>query len=373
MIKKAYKNKELSLLGMGAMRLPLIDGGKDKDIDYEKASEIIDHCMKNGINYYDTAHVYHGGGFSEKFLGDVMKKYPRDSYNLATKYNIGAEKDYKKCFESQLERLQTDHIDFYLIHCILDNNMQEYIDSGAVDYFIEQQKAGRITYLGFSSHASTQTLEKFASLRQWDFAQIQLNYFDWMYGSTKKEYEILESRNIPIIAMESVRGGRLAKLTPDAEKLLKDAHPDWSIASWAFRWLMRLPSLMVSLSGMSTLEQAVDNVKTFENLSPLTDDEEKLLFKACELFHEQVQVPCTACRYCTDGCPVQINIPEILKVYNNFKLQGPWALHGLKGVKSEGKVTDCVQCGACTGHCPQSIDVPKIMAEMSKALEGFGK
>ncbi|MCQ2598645.1 MAG: aldo/keto reductase [Treponema sp.] len=366
MIKKPFKDIELSLLGMGNMRLPIMEGGKDKDIDYEKASEIIDICMKSGINYYDTAHVYHGGGASEKFLGDVMTKYPRDSYYLATKFNIGAEKDYKKCFEAQLERMKTDHIDFYLIHCILDNNMQEYIDSGAVDYFIEQQKAGRITYLGFSSHASVQTLEKFASLRQWDFAQIQLNYFDWMYGNTKKEYEILASRNIPVIAMESVRGGRLASLTPDAEKLLKDAHPDWSIASWAFRWLMRLPALTVSLSGMTTKEQAVDNIKTFENLAPLTDEEEKLLFKACDIFHEQVQVPCTACRYCTDGCPVQINIPEILKVYNQYKLQGDWALQGLKNVKSEGMPKDCVQCGACTGHCPQNIDVPAIMAELGE-------
>ena len=209
-------------------------------------------------------------------------------------------------------------------------------------------------------------LARFADAYEWDFAQIQLNYFDWNYGTAKREYEILAERNIPVMVMESVRGGRLAKLTEDAESLLRQTHPDWSIPSWAFRWLKRLPMVQVALSGMSNLEQIQDNVATFADDRALTDEEEALLFRACALFHDQVRVPCTGCRYCCDTCPAGINIPEVLKVYNSFKLEGAWALNGLKNVEG-GMPWDCVGCGACTQQCPQNIGVPQLMEEMTKA------
>lgn len=360
---KDFKGIKLSCLGMGNMRLPLKTNA-DKDIDYEKAQEIIDLAMKSGINYYDTAYVYHSGA-SEKFVGTALKKYDRDSFYVATKYLVGANPDYRATFEEQLEKLQMDHIDFYLIHCILDNNVDTYLTNGCIEYFLEQQKLGKIRYLGFSSHAGTETLERFASHHQWDFAQIQLNYFDWMYGNTKKEYEILTLRNIPIIAMESVRGGRLSSLSPDAEKLLKDSHPEWSISSWAFRWLKTLPNLQVALSGMGTVEQVEDNVATYSDGKALSAEETELLFKACQVFQSNVKVPCTACRYCCDGCPASINIPEVLKVYNKFKVDGKDALNGLKNIQTEGMPGDCVSCGACTGHCPQNINVPEIMQELA--------
>lgn len=363
---KAFKDIKLSRLGMGNMRLPY-NNGNDKDIDYVKSQEIIDYGMANGITYYDTAYVYHGGE-SEKFLGEAFKKYDRDSHFIATKFNYMANPDYKAVFEEQLERMQIDCIDFYLLHAIGDGNYEDYINCGCIEYFEEQMKAGRIKYLGFSAHASVEVLEKFASLRDWDFAQIQLNYFDWLYGSTQEEYKILESKNIPIVVMEPIRGGRLADLIPEANEMLKAAHPEWSIASWALRFVRSLPQVQVILSGMSTLDQIVDNVATFKDETPFTEEDKEILFKACEIFHSELQVPCTACRYCTPECPMEINIPGVLKVYNAYKVGGPWHLQRMKDVDSKGMPADCIECGACMKHCPQGIKIPEIMAELKEAL-----
>lgn len=368
MIYKPFKDLSLSCLGMGNMRLPVQGDKPGAPIDWERAQQIIDYAMENGINYYDTAFVYHNGE-SEKFLGEAMKKYPRESYHLATKFFILANPDYKAVFEEQLSRLQTDYIDFYLIHGIFDHTWQQYLDSGCIEYFLEQQKAGRIRHLGFSSHASVENLTRFADHHKWDFAQIQLNYFDWQYSTTAEEYKVLEERSIPIIVMEPVRGGHLASLSSDAEGILKAAHPDWSIASWALRWIKTLPQVQVTLSGMSTLEQIRDNVATYQEPEGLSAEDTATLMKACEAFKKQVSVPCTACRYCCDGCPVNINIPAYLSIYNSYKTDGPWALNGLKDVDSEGKPADCIACGACTGHCPQSIDVPGIMKELKELGE----
>lgn len=355
---KQFKDIELSCLGMGNMRLP---GKAVKDekgeIDWDKSQEILDYAMAHGINYYDTAYVYNNGE-SERCVGHCMKKYPRDSFYLATKFHIEANPDYKQVWEQQLERLQTDYIDFYLIHCILDSNVDQYIESGAIEFFLDLQKQGKIKYLGFSSHASVKNLTKFADHHQWDFAQIQLNYYDWINGSTKEEYKVLDERNIPIMVMEPVRGGRLADLTPETNQILKDAHADWSVASWALRFASSLPRVQVVLSGMSNMEQIVDNVNTFSDETPFTEADQKLLFEVCEKFRSQLLIPCTACRYCTDGCPMQINIPEYLKIYNNYKVNGEWALHAYGSVESEGTPDQCINCGACMGHCPQHIEIP---------------
>lgn len=368
MIYKTFKDIELSRLGMGNMRLPVHSDQPGTPIDRAKAQEIIDYAMAHGVNYYDTAYVYHSGE-SEKFLGEALKKYSRESYYLATKFLIMANPDYKAVFEEQLQRLQTDYIDFYLIHALSDNTCQKYIDSGCIEYFLEQQKAGRIKYLGFSSHASLENLEKFASHHNWDFAQIQLNYFDWMYGTAKEEYRILEKHNLPVIVMESIRGGRLATLSSEADAILRAEQPTWSNASWALRWLKSLPQVQVILSGMSTIEQIQENVMVFEEDRAVTKEEEKILFSACEAFHDQVRVPCTACRYCCDGCPAQIEIPKFLEVYNRYKTDGRQALGGLKNIDSKGNPADCVGCGACTEHCPQNIEVPQIMTELAELMK----
>lgn len=366
MIYKQFKDLKLSMLGMGNMRLPTKGEGFTAPIDKRKAQAIIDYAMTHGVNYYDTAYVYHGGE-SEKFLGEALSKYPRDSYYLATKFFIVANPDYKAVFEEQIRRLKTDHIDFYMLHGLFDNTTDQYLDCGCIEYFLEQQKASRIGYLGFSSHASTENLERAASHHNWDFAQIQLNYLDWKHASAKREYEILTERGIPVMVMEPVRGGRLASLNTEGDALLRGRQPDWSIPSWAFRWLMRLPNVQVILSGMTHMDQIEDNVATFEDGTPLTDEQTELLMKACDLVYGQMSVPCTACRYCCEACPQELNIPKLMDVYNKHKLGDVWALSENTN-KAEGKKpSDCVSCGACTAHCPQGIDIPDIMRQLAEA------
>jgi len=368
MNRKAFKDISLSRLGMGNMRLPRKPGdGPEKEIDWEESERMLDYAIANGINYFDTAYVYDKGE-SEKCVGHCLKKHPRDSFYIATKFNINYPA-YEKVFEEQLSRLQTDYIDFYLMHCLLDNNIDKYIESGAIEYFLEQKKQGRIRYLGFSSHAGVETLKRFADLGCWDFAQLQINYYDWNYSRTAEEYKVLEEHNIPIMVMEPVRGGRLADLTPEANAILKAAKPDWSIASWALRFVMSKPQVQVILSGMSDMDQLKDNIATFSDTYEMTDEDHDTLQRACNEFRKAVFAPCTACRYCCEGCPAQINIPEYLKVYNNYKLQGGWALRNIDSIVSDGKPADCISCGQCTSKCPQNINIPELIAELAGAVK----
>lgn len=365
MLYKPYKDIKLSHLGMGCMRLPTQGGERGAPIDREKAQEIIDYAMANGINYFDTSFVYHGGE-SEKFLGDALAGYPRESYNLATKFFILASEDYKAVFEEQLERLKTDYIDFYLIHGIFDHTYQQYIDGGAVEYFAEQQAKGRIRHLGFSAHVNTENFTKFVNHRDWDFTMIPLNSYDWIYGSVKEQYEILAEKGIPVIAMNPVRGGRLAALSPDSEKMLKAARPDWSVAEWVMRWGKNRSATAVVLSGMTTIEQIKENVPIFNHGEGLSEDEELLLYKAFEAFRKDMHVPCTDCDYCIeDGtCHAGIIIPRFLDAYNTYKVDGPWSLRSISEIESEGRHTDCTACGKCAERCPQGIDIMGIMKEL---------
>lgn len=362
MTYKDFHGISLSCLGMGAMRLPMLD---EDHIDYAEAHKILDKAYEMGINYFDTAYVYQGGD-SERCLGECMKKYPRDSFYIASKFNVMASEDYEGVFEEQLRRLQTDRIDFYLLHCLKDYNIEKYLNGGCIEYFEKQRALGRIRYLGFSTHADMDTLKRFVQAHKWDFAQIQMNYYDWEYGTAKQEYELLQQHNIPIMVMEPVRGGRLAELTPETEQMLRAAHPDWSMASWALRFVRSHPQVQVILSGMSTLQQLEDNLQTFRLPKGLEEQDVRLLEKACHIFRSQIHVPCTQCRYCTPECPMHINIPAYLKVYNAYKSQGAWALNAMADVESEGKVADCIGCGACMGHCPQDIRIPEILAQLAE-------
>ena len=283
-----------SLLGMGNMRLPRIPG-KGEAIDYEKAEEILDYAYSHGVNYFDTAYMYHGGE-SESVVGRILSKYPRDSYYLATKmpgFTCKDEDDVKRIFNEQLRRCGVDHFDFYLCHSVTDENIETYL-AGFIIPYLEQMKAeGKIRYLGFSSHASPETLERFASVRDWDFAQIQMNYLDWTYQDAKRQYDILTARGLPVVVMEPVRGGRLASVTPEADALMKEHAPDKSIASWAVRWVCSHENVLVMLSGMSNMEQVVDNVATVSDFKPVTAEEQEILDKAVKLLLDKSIVPCT--------------------------------------------------------------------------------
>ena len=366
MIYKDFKDIKLSRLGFGNMRLPQ-DG--DGNIDYGKARELIDLAMKGGVNYYDTAWVYHGGQ-SESFLGEALGSYPRDSYYLATKFFIQADEDYRKVLDTQLAKLRTDHIDFYLIHCLLDGNVHRYLESGAIEYFLRKKEEGVIRYLGFSSHAGSGNLRLFAESHPWDFAQIQLNYFDWLNSDTSEEYTILEERNIPIMVMEPVRGGKLARLCPEAEQLLHDAHPEWSIPSWAMRFAASLPIVQTVLSGMNAVDQVKDNMATFSDSAPFTEEDRDTLLRACKIYSREITIPCTGCRYCCDGCPMEISIPQFLSVYNRSLVDTDFSSEEFKGIDSAGTPPDCIGCAQCTSNCPQGIRIPELLGEISEKFYG---
>ena len=362
---REFHGQMISRLGMGTMRLPRVGGKDGAPIDYEAAEQVIDCAYDNGITYYDTAWPYHEGT-SESFVGKALvSRHPRDTFALATKFNFRANPDYRYVFETQLERLQTDYIDYYLMHAVMDNSIDSYLTCGCIDYFMEQREKGRIKHLGFSSHATPPVLRRFLEAGDWEFVQIQLNYLDWEYATTHEEHDIIAGAGLPIVVMEPVRGGRLASLTPRANDMLKEAHPDWSIASWAMRWVRTLPQVQTVLSGMTTVEQVLDNVATFSAEDTLSADDLAVLEAARDAFHNELVVPCTACRYCTETCPAGIDIPEVLRLYNKIKM-GSQTSRAMIANMEGGHPEDCIGCGLCVSQCPQGIDTPAIMAELTE-------
>ncbi len=360
---KQFKEIKLSHLGMGNMRLPVLNNN-NKDIDYHKGQEMIDFCYKQGINYYDTAFIYHEGE-SEVFLGKALSQYPRESYYIADKFKYSAEPDYRKQFQTQLERLGTDYIDFYLVHGIADNNYNTYMECGCIEYFQQLKREGKIKYLGFSFHGNPGVLKETVKDIEWDFAQIQLNYYDWYYGTAKEQYDILTEKNIPIMVMEPIHGGMLASLCDEANDLLNELNDQNSIASWALRFVKDLDNVCVVLSGMSSFDQVKDNIITFSDETKLTPMELETIEKACHIQQTQIGTTCTACRYCVPHCPKNLEIPYLLKLYNEYKLGGTWRLSRLKGSDDAHTPVNCISCGICTKQCPQSIEVKEYLKQMT--------
>jgi hypothetical protein len=358
---------------MGNMRLPTV-GGPGTAVDEAKAQEIIDLVYAKGVNYFDTAYMYHGGK-SETFVGRALKKYPRDSYYLADKmpgFMLQPGQTPAEIFEEQLRRCDTDYFDFYLCHNVNDKSVSVYNDEklGIIPYLLAQKEAGRIKYLGFSSHGSPETLKAF--LGKWDcfqFVQIQLNYLDWTLQDAKQQYEIITDHGLPVWVMEPCRGGRLAALSPEADAVLKEAAPEASIASWAFRYVQSLPNVGVVLSGMTQMDQALDNLATFQDYSPLSPAQQETLQRAIDLFRDQVNVPCTKCHYC-DGCPMGLDIPDLLASYNEYAIApGPGNLREVVALPQEHQPAACIACGKCAKKCPQTIDIPGVMKQFAQIIQ----
>ena len=382
MIYKNFKDTEAktSLLGYGCMRMPTL-GGPGDPVDRVKGQELIDYAYAHGVNYFDTAYPYHGGD-SEKFIGEALAKYPRDTWFLATKlpgFQLKTHDDVVRIFNEQLEKCGVEYFDFYLCHGIGDENMGPFLDPeiGAIPFLQQMKAEGKIKRLGFSSHASPEGLEKFIKAGNWDFAQIQLNYLDWEYQNAKRQYEILTEYGLPVIVMEPCRGGRLASLCDEANDILKASAPERSIASWAFRWIQSRDNVQVCLSGMTTMEQLKDNLAVFDEYDKLSAEEEETLQKAKTAFLTKFQVPCTACRYCS-ACPKELDIPEILSAYNDVAITDNVYSRGgtIKALISRGEKyepLECVGCGTCQRACPQNIDTPKIMADFAKIIAEIPK
>jgi len=370
MIYNNVNGENLSLLGFGTMRLPLLENG---EIDEKQVEEMVALAIKSGVNYFDTAYPYHGG-LSEVVIGKALSKYPRESFYLADKFpghQLLGKFNPKEIFEEQLERCGVEYFDYYLFHNVNENSIKVYKDENLkiLGYLVQEKKNGRIKHLGFSSHGLIDNLNEFLDYAgdNIEFCQIQLNYLDWDMQNAKEKYKILTERNIPVWVMEPVRGGRLAVLPTELEERLKEKRPNDSIASWGFRWLQSLPNVKMILSGMSNLDQMKDNLKTFENRNETSKDEEAMLFEIANILKEAV--PCTSCRYCCDGCPIGLDIPKLISLYNDFKFQQSIIISIMVEALDENKRPDkCLKCGKCARSCPQKIDIPKVLADFAERL-----
>lgn len=366
--RKQFKNIEISRLGLGNMRLPCktpIKREANPLIDYNKAQELVDMAYENGVNYFDTAYMYHAGK-SEKFIGQALKKYPRESYYLADKLPIWMCKrpaDMQKIFDKQLQRTGIDCFDFYLLHALDKGNFEKCEKYGAYDFLLEKQKQGLIKNIGFSFHGTIDDLKAIVAAHHWDFAQIQMNYLDWKNQDAKTQYEILTQAGIPVIVMEPVRGGKLADVPKRVEELFKNNAPDKSIASWAIRFCATHDNVLTILSGMNAKEQMLDNLQSLTDFVPMTDVELKICQNAASIINESEIIPCTGCDYCAD-CPKSVKISTIFDVYNKLKT-GEYTAEQAKEKYAQIDVnhTQCVACGKCKEHCPQSIDIPKMLSE----------
>ena len=366
--RKQFKNIEISRLGLGNMRLPCktpIKREANPLIDYNKAQELVDMAYENGVNYFDTAYMYHAGK-SEKFIGQALKKYPRESYYLADKLPIWMCKrpdDMQKIFDKQLQRTGIDCFDFYLLHSLDKGNFEKCEKYGAYDFLLEKQKQGLIKNIGFSFHGTIDDLKTIVAAHHWDFAQIQMNYLDWKNQDAKTQYEILTQAGIPVIVMEPVRGGKLADVPKRVEELFKNNAPDKSIASWAIRFCATHDNVLTILSGMNAKEQMLDNLQSLTDFVPMTDVELKICQNAASIINESKIIPCTGCDYCAD-CPKSVKISTIFDVYNKLKTEEYTAEQAKeKYAQIDVNHTQCVACGKCKEHCPQSIDIPKMLSE----------
>ena len=364
-------------LGFGLMRLPEQDG----KIDLEQVCRMVDAYMESGMNYFDSAYVYHGGN-SEKIIKEaIANRYPRDAFMVATKlpaWCMSNEADRDRIFNEQLERCGVDYFDFYLLHSVEDGgNGETYDRLNCWDWAMQKKAEGKIRHFGFSFHGSPAYLEKKLDAHpEVEFVQIQLNYADWENPVVRsgKLYEILHSRNIPMIIMEPVKGGTLAKLTPELEAKYKAVQPNKSIASWALRFVGSLPGVMTILSGMSAEEQMRDNIGTFTHFEPLTENEKALVDQIRAIMLNVPQIGCTACRYCTDGCPMHISIPDVFRAINTMNLYKeefrPKAFYGGLIGQGYGRAGDCIGCGQCEGVCPQHLPIIDLLKDASVRLDG---
>ncbi len=358
--------KEISRLGYGGMRFP--KNGDEVDVD--AAVQLLRKAYEMGINYFDTAMVYHKGE-SEKIFGKAFEPYPRDSYLIADKMSIwlcSDEEDMKARFYNQLKTLKTDYIDFYLVHSLNRNHYKKVKDLHCVEFLQQMKQEGKIKHLGFSFHDTYQVFTRILNDYTWDFVQIQLNYLDWHNQGAEQLYRELERRNLPVMVMEPVRGGYLATIDSERAKPFLELEPQRSIASWAIRWVESLPQVAVVLSGMSDLQQLEDNVATMTNFEPMNEQELAAIDRVVEEIRKVNEIPCTGCRYCMD-CPMGVDIPEIFSIYSQYKIFGKEKafVQDYEEVVEHGNGAEhCVRCMACTTKCPQMIAIPDKLEMIAK-------
>lgn len=368
-------------LGFGLMRLPQTDPENSAAIDMDQVKQMVDLFMEKGFTYFDTAWMYNGFNSENCARECLVNRYPRESFTLATKLHSGfvhSFDDRDKVFNEQLKKTGAGYFDYYLIHGIEAEQLPIFEKYDCFNWLLEKKRAGLVRHIGFSYHDTAELLDEIlAAHPEMEFVQLQINYLDWEseWIQSRKCYEVCMKYNKPIIVMEPVKGGTLAKIPQEAEAMLKEMNPSMSAASWAIRYAASLPGVMQVLSGMSNLEQMKDNLSYMQDFKPLDDKEKEVLYKVADIINSQIAVPCTGCSYCTAGCPAKIAIPQYFSLYNEDMRENPdkgWTINLTnygKLTKTFGKAKDCVACGQCEGVCPQHLPIIEKLRDVSQRYD----
>lgn len=379
-MNKGYLGDTIPKLGFGLMRLPMLGD----EIDMEQVKQMVDKFMEKGFTYFDTAYVYIGGKSEVAAREAIVKRYPRESFQLATKLplwdEVKEEADMQRIFDESMARAGVEYFDFYLLHAMDKGKFDKADEIGAWDFIFKMKAEGKIKHCGCSFHDSADVLDEALTKHpEIEFVQLQINYADWENENvqSRKCYEVALKHNKPIIIMEPIKGGSLAAMVSEVQDMMMKMRPELSVSSWAIRFCAGLDNIVTVLSGMSTLEQLEDNVSYMEHFEPLSGEEQGVLAKTVEVLNSIPTIPCTACRYCVDDCPQKINIPEYFRLMNDYRRFGslpgsnkPYNAGRYDGIaKDGGKASDCIQCGSCEAHCPQHISIIEELQGVAKAYE----
>lgn len=367
-------SNSIKKLGFGMMRLPM----NGSEIDIEQTKTMVDRFMEKGFTYFDTAFPYINGKSEEAVKEAIVKRYPREAFQLATKlptWMVKKAEDCQKLFDIQLERTGAEYFDFYMIHALNKGSALQMEELGGWEFCKQMKEKGLIKHMGFSYHDNAENLDFILSRHpEAEFVQLQINYIDWESKDVQSRacYEVARKYNVPVIIMEPVKGGSLAVMRPEIQELFKEAKPELSVASWAVRFAASLEGVITVLSGMSNTAQMEDNLSYMENFEPLNESEYKIIERVVDEMNKTPLIPCTDCKYCVDDCPQNVNIPGIFRTYNDYKLYNN--LDSSKGgynwtTREKGKASDCIACGACEGHCPQHIGIIDNLKEIAGVLE----
>ena len=362
--KRRFKSLDVPLLGFGCMRLPM----KGDEVDMNELEKMVEYAMQHGANYFDTAYMYVDGK-SEIAMGKVLKNYNRKDIIIADKspaMYMKSKDDVKRIFEEQLKKCQTDYFDFYMVHNINKNTIDNYRNFEMYKQLDDFRRQGLVKYVGFSFHGTPDMLREVAPEHPWDFAQLQINYLDWDVVKAHEQYDIVQAQKIPVTVMEPLRGGGLVNLSDKAMAKLKEHYPDTTPAAFGLRWAASRANVVTVLSGMSNLQQMKENIETFIHYKDMTEDEIKVADEVAKIIQSQGEINCTACRYCMEVCPRGINIPAAFALYNQYKVTGNKMLFSIyyDTLADAEKPDKCIKCGLCNKNCPQSLEIPTLLAKI---------
>jgi len=369
-------------LGFGLMRLPLNNPSNPADVDVEQVKKMVDMFIENGFTYFDTAWMYNGFASEKVVKPALVERYPRESFTLATKLNAGFFNTLEgrdEIFNAQLEKTGAGYFDYYLLHGVDAGNYPKFESLDCFNWLLDKKEKGLVKHAGFSYHDTADLLDEILTKHpEMEFVQLQINYLDWesQWIQSRDCYDVATKHNVPVVVMEPVKGGTLAKVPEDVEKLFKEKDPEMSVPSWAIRFVASLPNVMVVLSGMSNIEQMQNNISYMKDFKPLTEEETQMVHKAAEIINSQIAIPCTGCSYCTDGCPMHIAIPKYFSLYNEIKREDMehkgWTVNfnNYKALtKDFGAAKDCIQCGQCEGMCPQHLTIIDFLKDVSAVFD----